>query len=189
MATRKPVIVESLFGELVLPPEGLRWTCVYTKSRTEKKLAEFARKKGISYYLPQKRKVSRYQRREVITELILFPGYIFMVLGFKEKELIAGYGYALNFLTVHNQKELLRELSAIYNVDKTKKEVKPVGWLKKGLKVEISSGSLAGTIGVVESHDKLDQLRLQINMLMQAVMITVDPSTVRILEEFEIDEE
>ncbi|NLK50265.1 MAG: hypothetical protein GX294_06410, partial [Candidatus Cloacimonetes bacterium] len=61
-------------------------------------------------------------------------------------------------------------------------------WLSSGLEVKIISGPFAGSIGVVESHDKIDEVRLQVEILRQAVLVRIDPRDVEIIGKYEIVE-
>nr|MDK2851541.1 hypothetical protein [Candidatus Cloacimonadota bacterium] len=189
MATHKPVIINELFGELKIPPEGKRWTVVHTKPRCEKKLANYAGQNLIHYYLPQIKQKRVYQRRKVITTVPMFPGYIFMILSVLERQTILISGMVVNFIRVVNQKELLDELRSICFISEQDTPIQNCIWLSKGLEVEIISGPLKGTRGVVESHDKISELRLQVNILRQAVMVKVDPKNVKIIGKYEIVED
>lgn len=189
MASHKPVIINELFGELVIPPEHQRWTVVHTKPRREKKLADYAGKNLIHYYLPQIKRRKVYQRRKVETTLPMFPGYIFMILSADEKQTISISGMVSNFVFVPHQQELVDELSRICFITKKNLPMEKSIWLSKGLEVEITKGPFKGTRGVVERHDKLSELRLQVNILRQAVMVKIDPKSVKIIGEFEIVEE
>jgi transcription antitermination factor NusG len=189
MASHKPVIINELFGELKIPPEGQRWTVVHTKPRCEKKLADYAGQNLIQYYLPQIKRKRVYQRRKVETTLPMFPGYIFMVLSVLERQSIAISGMAVNFIRVTHQQQLLDELSRICFISKKDMPMQNTIWLSKGLEVEIISGALKGTRGVVENHDKISELRLQVDILRQAVMVKVDPKDIKIIGKYEIVEE
>jgi len=189
LATHKPVIINELFGELIVPPENQRWTVVRTKPRAEKKLADYASKSLIQYYLPQIKHTRKYQRRKVMSTVPMFPGYVFMVLSADEKQTIAVTGMAVQFLYVSHQQELLDDLSRLFGVTKKEVPLENVMWLSKGLEVEIISGPLIGTRGIIESHDKASEVRLQVEMLRQAVMVKVDPKDVKIIGEYEVLEE
>jgi len=95
----------------------------------------------------------------------------------------------VNFIRVVNQKELLDELRSICFISEQDTPIQNCIWLSKGLEVEIISGPLKGTRGVVESHDKISELRLQVNILRQAVMVKVDPKNVKIIGKYEIVED
>lgn len=189
MATHKPVIINELFGELKLPAEPQRWTLVRTKARREKKLADYAAKNIIQYYLPQIKTTRKYQRRKVVTTVPMFSGYIFMVLRPEERQTIAVSGMVAQFIHVQHQQELLNDLSRLFSTTQKKVPVENVMWLSKGLEVEIISGALKGTRGIIESHDKISEIRLQVDILRQAVMVKIDPKDVKIIGTYEVIEE
>lgn len=188
MSSHKPLIINELFGELVIPTEDKRWSVVYCKPRCEKKLADYASKNSIHYYLPQIKKTRVYQRQKVKTTLPMFPGYIFMVLSAKDKECVSISGYVVSFIRVINQQELLDDLSRICFANKKDVPLQKVLWLSKGLEVEIVSGSFRGMRGMVEGHDKISEVRLQVEILRQAVMVKIDPKDVQIIGKYEIEE-
>jgi len=177
LATHKPVIINELFGELKIPPEPQRWTVVHTRPRREKKLADYAAKNLIQYYLPQIKHKRIYQRRKVVTTVPMFPGYMFMILSVTEQQTIAISGMAAHFIHVRHQQELLDDLSRICFSNKKDVALEPAMWLSKGLG------------GVVESHDKISEVRLQVNILRQAVMVKTEPGNVKIIGEYEIVED
>ncbi len=188
MATHKPVIINELFGELKIPAEDKLWTVIYTKPRCEKRIADYAAKNLIHYYLPQLKTSRVYQRRKVVTTLPMFPGYIFMVLSAREKETIAISGYAVSFIRVTNQRELIDDLSRICFASSRDVPIVQTLWLSKGLEVEITGGALKGMRGVVEGHDKISEIRLQVDILRQAVMVKVDPKDIKIIGKYEVEE-
>lgn len=188
MATHKPVHVDELFGELKLYDDDNVWTVVHTKPKSEKKLADYAVRNGIFYYLPQFTATRIYQRRKVTFDTVMFPSYIFMVLDHQAKQKVLISGYSTSFIKVRSQIELLSELKAINGTLEQKVEVKPGLWLSKGLEVEIMDGALKGMRGVVEDHTKLEEVRLQVNILRQAVLVKVNAKDVKIIGEFEIVE-
>lgn len=184
----KRVVVEELFGELELGSGDKSWAVVRTRSRCEKKLAEYAKRSGIHYYLPLKESVRTYEKSTATFYLPLFSGYLFVCIDYEDKDTLVRTGYVAGFLKVVNQEQLLSELRAIKEIPVKKEEAGPEYWLSKGLEVEIISGPLAGTRGVVEEHDKLHELRLQVNILRQAVIVKINPEDVKIIGEFEIIE-
>jgi hypothetical protein len=86
MATHTPVLIDELFGELAPAPDGQRWEVIHTKPRCEKKLAEYARRSGITYYLPQMDSKRVYQRRIVNFTKPMFPSYLFVVLDPRQRQ-------------------------------------------------------------------------------------------------------
>lgn len=190
MASHKPVIINELLGELEVSPDpDYRWVIIHTKPRREKKLADYLIKLNIGYYLPQIKRKKVYKRHKVVTTLPMFPGYIFVLMGPRDRERIAISGHAFRFMQVNLQEQLIKELKAICFINKKEAPLQPALWLSKGLEVEITSGAFAGTRGVVESHEKVGEVRLQIEVLRQAVMLTIDPQSVKIIGKYQVVEE
>jgi len=188
MATHKPVYIDELYGELELFTDDRNWVVVHTKPRCEKKLADYAKQHQITYYLPQYTSKRVYQRRKVDVNKVLFPSYLFAGVDFKGKQELQISGYTVNFLKVNAQKELIEELQAIYYGRQKNVAMEPGLWLEKGLEVEIVNGPLKGIRGVVEDQSKLTEVRLQVNILRQAVLVKVKTEDIKIIGEFEIVE-
>ena len=188
MATHKPVYVDELYGELELFTDDRQWVVVHTKPRCEKKLADYAKQHGITYYLPQYTDKRIYQRRKVDVDKVLFPSYVFAGIDFRGKKELQISGYTTGFLRVNAPKELIEELRAIYYGRQKNVEMKPGLWLEKGLEVEIVNGPLKGICGVVEDQSKLTEVRLQVNILKQAVLVKVKTEDIKIIGEYEIVE-
>jgi len=189
MPTHKPVLIDDLYGELILPSGDERWMVVHTKPRCEKKLAEYAKRNGIWYYLPQMDSKRLYEKRLVTFTKPMFPGYLFTMLDMHKKQILLLTGYTVFFIKVTNQQQLLDELANIHLSHQPKVELEQALWLSKGLEVEIIKGPLKGVTGVVENHKKLTEVRLQVNILRQAVLVKVNPSDVKILGEYTIVDE
>ncbi|MDD4308857.1 MAG: transcription termination/antitermination NusG family protein, partial [Candidatus Cloacimonetes bacterium] len=175
-------------GELILPQGDSRWMVIHTKPRCEKKLAEYAKQNSITYYLPQFTKSRIYQRRKVEFASVMFPGYVFVIVDHFQKQTLSISGYAVGFIKVNAQQELLEELQNLNRGAAKKADMKPGFWLEKGLEVLIMAGPLKGMKGYVESHSKLSEVHLQVNMLHQAVLVKIDPKDVKVLGEFVIVE-
>lgn len=188
MSAHDPVIIEELFGELLVSGDDRQWIVTRTKARREKKLADQARRNGIHYYLPQQSSNKVYQKRKVKFTKPLFPGYVFICANHPQKQTLAITGLTAGFITVTHQEQLLSELRALRKLPVEKVEVGHQYWLSKGLEVEIVKGPLAGTRGIVESHDKIHEIRLQVNILRQAVLVKVEPENIRIIGEYEVVE-
>lgn len=189
MATHIPKIIHELSGELVEPLEGKKWFVVHTKPRCEKKLVDYANKLGFDYYLPIIKKEKRYQRRKITSFLPMFPGYVFVVLSIQDKDCLTYSGLIVRYLKVTNQKRLLDELGYIYFGKKKDVSMEQAVWLSKGLMVEVCDGPLKGMNGIVESHEKISEVHLQVNILKQAVKVSIDPRHVKVLGEYEVTEE
>lgn len=184
MATHKPVIVDELFGELVIPEGDARWTVIHTKPQCEKKLVDYLKRRDIWYFLAVYDSERVYQHRKVLFTKPLFPGYVFACYEKKDLFTVLNCGYVVRFIKVTNQLELLDDMIWIYQGRQKKTEIEQTDWLETGWQVEIISGSMQGMRGVVQSQSKLNEVTLQVNILRQAVKVHVNPADVRVLYEY-----
>jgi len=94
---------------------GLTWTPVRTKSRQEKKLAQYCELQSVITYLPLKKRMKRYQRRMVETFIPMFPGYVFCALDEEGYNAILPSGtivYRIN-MTPALEERLIEDLIAL----------------------------------------------------------------------------
>ena len=61
------------------------WYVLHVKPRTEKKTEERLKLYRLWHHLPVYRKITREQRRKVVRELPLFPGYVFACMNADER--------------------------------------------------------------------------------------------------------
>lgn len=181
MATNKPIIVDEIFGTLTKAKEGSRWLVVYTKPKREKKLAEYAKKRKINYFLPLILSLRKYKYRKIQFTKPLFPGYIFVKCNFREKNLLQISGHILTFLKVIDEDSFLDELNQIY-LGKTKaEEVEIHDYVEIGTRVEITEGSLKGLKGLVTDNEP-NKIILSVNLLKRSIAVEIKPGTFKIVE-------
>lgn len=180
MSSNNQLEIEQLFGELE-PSAERKWLVVRTKSRREKKLADYARKTGIHYYLPLQNSVKVYQRKKIVFTKPLFPGYLFVKCSFEEKRTLTITGHTAHFLKVQNEQELLSELKQIYQGTKRGADYSKADFLEHGTKVLITAGSFEGLTGYVADQKNISEVVLQINLLRQAVAISVKPDQIKVI--------
>ena len=186
MATHKPVDVDEIYGDLILPEkDDQKWNVIHTKPQCEKKLADFLKSRKIIYYLPLYDSERVYQHRRVVFTKPLFPGYIFSCFNMDEKFNILNSGYAVRLIKVPNQNELLNDLYWIYQSRQEKLELEQNEWFESGWYVEIIDGPMKGMRGTVQSQTRLSEVILNVNILKQSVKLKLNPSHVKVLTEFQ----
>lgn len=181
MATHKPVTVNDLYGDLSPSKENEKWYVIYTKPK-EKKLADYAMEKAITYYLPLKTSLRTYQYRKVEFTKPLFPGYLFVKCDPSEKQALIISGHIVSFLKVMNENELLNDLQQIYLGNEAGAEYEEHDYIEKGTFVEILSGPFKGMKGIVDESQK-NKIILSVNMLHRAVSVDIKHGQVKILKE------
>jgi transcription antitermination factor NusG len=189
MATNKPVECEEIYGDLKPSEENQKWLVIRTKPRREKKLAKYAFKAKINYYLPLTDSTRVYQNRKVHFTKPLFPGYVFVKCNPEERSTLTITGHTAHFLNVRNEAELLEELNQIFKGTKKGAEFRNARFLEAGTKVLITSGPFEGLTGYVENQEDITEVILQINLLRQAVAVSVNSNQVKVLHQRVDDED
>jgi len=136
--------------------EALSWFAVYTRPRSEKKLADALEKLGIEYYLPQLRTRKKWSDRYKWVEEPLFASYVFARIDFVQQSLaVLKTPHAVNFVTTAGaaaaisdaDMELLR--LAVENFAESL-VVRDTSELAAGETVRIKDGPFAGKEAVIE---------------------------------------
>lgn len=160
----------------------LQWQVVYLRPRLEKKTAEICRLNGIPQLLLLRQRTQTYQRRQVTTEIPVFPGYLFVALDPPRKLALQKTNYVLRFLVPDRPYQMLRQLAYVRRVlrlDPTLRTSKP---LKAGRRVRITAGPLMGVEGVVSRLTSTMRVVLTVDLIGQGVVMQVSREQVEPLD-------
>jgi transcriptional antiterminator RfaH len=133
------------------------WHAIYTKPRSEKKVAERLSEQEIEVYCPLIKTVRQWSDRKKKVQLPMFPGYVFVRVSELERaEVLQDYG-VLNFvfwlgkpaIIRDNEIEVIREISAHGNEVNIQSKSFEVGQL-----VTIPDGPFKGMSGKIDKLDK-----------------------------------
>ncbi|MDD3049661.1 MAG: transcription termination/antitermination NusG family protein [Candidatus Cloacimonetes bacterium] len=174
-----------LYGDLSPSEDDLRWTVVHTKPKREKKLAEYALKNHIFYYLPLMESIRLYQYRKVTFTKPMFSGYFFVKCNFKQQQILVNSGHIVNFLKIDSESEFLSDLHQIKSTRDMQAEFCPHPYLESGLTVKFTKGPFKGVSGLIKEVSKSNEVVLQIKMLRQAVSMKADPADLVIIQPYE----
>lgn len=158
------------------------WFVLRTRSRQEKILADALRARGIGYFLPLVRVSRMYCGRNLLVELPVFPGYLFLRGSLEDAYFADRTRRLAQIIHVSDQGRITWELSNLAQVLATRQTLDPYPYLKKGVRVEVRSGPLRGLQGIVEDRARRDRLVLQVEALGQAVSVEIDAAIVDVFE-------
>ena len=148
-----------------------KWYVLHTRSRQEKALAADLKARGIAYFLPLAPKIRYWGTRKATVQEPLFPGYLFL-RGEPEDAYHADRTKRVaQIIAVSDQQRLLWELNNLARALGANAPLDPYPYLKKGVRVEVTSGPLRGVQGLVESRTSIERLILAVDMLGQAVSV------------------
>jgi transcription antitermination factor NusG len=149
----------------------MTWQVAYLKPRTEKKAAEACRLIGIPHYLPLRRRTATYQRRQVTTEIPVFPGYLFVSLDAPRKLRLQQTNHVLRFLEPARPRQMLRQLVYIRRALRIDPSLRPCQTLAAGTRVRIISGPFQGIEGIVDRLSSSMRVFLTVDWLGQALAV------------------
>ncbi len=159
----------------------LVWFVAHTRSRCEKKLAEYCLRARIEPTLPLYRSVKKYRGKTVTFEKPLFPGYVFVQMPAEERMKVLQSDYVANLLDVPSQEEFAAQLEAILKALDTDYEVRLAPTIRPGSHVRIRSGPLRGLEGYVEHRRGLVEVHLRLDFISQAAAVKIDADLLELI--------
>lgn len=147
----------------------MAWYAVYTKSRTEKKVALRLKEVGIEAYCPVKKQEKQWSDRKKVTEEPLFRSYVFVNIDMEKQHIavrrtigVVNFVYWLSKPAVIQDDEIL----AIQQFLSEHASVEVVGnTLHVGDFITIDAGALKGQKAEVMGIKNRHEVRLRIDSL------------------------
>ncbi len=137
---------------------------------------------GIGHFLPLVRQARYYGKRKLMTDLPLFPGYVFLRGQIEQAYAVDRTKRIAQILAVANQEQLDWELRNLHLALSRSAPLQAYTFLKRGVRVEVRSGPFRGLQGIVEDWRTRDRLALQVNMLGRAVSLEIDGALLDAIE-------
>lgn len=164
-------------GRLLLNPSHvseLRWFVAHAKPRREKKLAEYCRRQDIAATLPCYSSAHKYRGKTVVFQKPLFPGYVFLQLESRQKDLVRQNDHMARLLEVFDQETFQAQLRNILFALETSLEVRLAPAIGEGARVRIKSGPLQGLEGWVERRSGMTTVLLRLDFINRAAAVKID---------------
>jgi transcriptional antiterminator NusG len=156
---------------------------IHTRSRHEVKVESALQQKGLEVFLPRVIVRSRRRDRKLLLEVPLFPGYLFIHITLdpvtyhdilKLKSVVRFLGGTTGPSSLAS--ETVDSIKTIINSDRP---YYPGPYLKRGMKVRIVEGPLAGTVGIIqERRDKHRRLVVAVELFRRAVSVELEEEAV-----------
>jgi transcription antitermination factor NusG len=156
------------------------WWAVYTRHQHEKVVSEMLSAKGFDVFLPLYESTRRWKDRRKVLTLPLFPCYLF-VRGGMDRRLQVVTTPGVHMILHRGQDVAIipdSEIEAIQRVAEGPLQVKPHAYLKCGMRVRITRGTLEGIEGILVREKNLCRLILSVEILARSVAVEIDASYV-----------
>lgn len=151
------------------------WYAAYVYSNHEKAISQHLQMKGIESFLPLQTVTKRWKNRVTVkVELPLFPSYVFVKIARTQCARI------LEVPRVHSIVGNRREATVLpeFEMDALRqglreRQAEPYPYLKAGDRARISSGALAGMVGVVVRINSQLRVVLSVEAIARSIAVHV----------------
>ena len=152
------------------------WYAACTRSRHEKSIVRQLEERGIEYFLPLYRSVRRWKDRRKELDLVLFPGYVFVWLPWRERLRVLQLPSVLRFVTFNGLPAALpiSELEALRNGLTQGVYAASHPYLRVGKRVLVRYGPLAGARGILVRKKDNFRIVISIEAIMRSVAVEID---------------
>lgn len=157
-----------------------RWYALYTKHQHEKKAADLLKRKGIEVFLPTYSAIRQWKDRRKALALPLFPNYLFLRTNLDNKiEILQTPGV---FSIVENSGRACEipdhEIETLQTILRTKSQIEPHEFLRRGDSVLIRLGPLAGVRGFLTMVKNQHRVVVSVTGLQKAISVEIELSSV-----------
>jgi transcription elongation factor/antiterminator RfaH len=163
-----------------------KWFVLHTKSRFENVVFDLLIKKGIEAFLPKIKKLSKRKDRKKIIEVPMFPGYLFVKSSFNPEhrlKILKTTG-AVKLIGTKNGPVPVRTeaIESLKLFTMSREEIFTGKGFKKGQKVIITDGAMAGVKGIFEKDTGKARVIVQIDILGRFAYTEVDEENIEFLD-------
>jgi transcription antitermination factor NusG len=157
-------------------PDPAQWFALAVKPRCDKAVAKVLEVKGYETFLPLYRKSHQYATRLKVSELPLFPGYVFCRFDPRTRLPILITPGVSQILGAGNAPLPMceQEIFSLQTAMKAGLTIQPFPFLQLGQKVRINHGVLRGVEGIVIHFKQYLRLVLSITALQRSVLLEID---------------
>lgn len=158
---------------LLRPHEDRRWCALHTRARHEKKVLAACERLAVPAYLPLH--VSRtFSGGKVNTfNVPMFAGYVFAALQPGELSQLKRTNSVAQKIDAEDEQGLLRDLRSVRTVEVAALELELSPSFRRGQRVLVTEGPLAGVVGTVVRYKNRKRLQVAVEAINQAILVEV----------------
>ena len=161
-------------------PEPVQWYAAYTNARHEKYVTKQLEDRHIDSFLPTYHSVRRWKDRRKELDLPLFPGYVFVHVGGKDRLRVLQVPGVVRFVSFNGRPAALdhAEIESLKRAVVSGIDAEPHPYLKVGRQVRIKHGPLAGMTGIlIRKKDKF-RLVISVDLIMRSIAAEVQTADI-----------
>ncbi len=159
---------------------NLQWYAVYTRSRSEKKVARELVKSGIDHYLPLCRSLRQWSDRKKKVALPLISCYVFVHISPREHYVVDQTSGVVSFVSFNGSPVAIPEwqIRNLQILTESYMELENCMDFKKGEQVRVIMGPMAGLHGVITEIRGQRKLVISVEALNFSMAVRIDPRIV-----------
>ncbi len=138
--------------------------------------------RGLDHYLPLRTETKIYQRRKVTVCKPMFPGYLFVSFDPVDRPYLLKTNHVLNIIQPPSEDTLVQQLAQIRQALSVDPTLGATDAIREGRSVRIRGGPFLGVEGVVASARSAGTVRLNVELIGQAVALEIDRDFVELLD-------
>jgi transcription antitermination factor NusG len=156
------------------------WFALQVRTQHERGVADFLRGSGYEWFLPLYKCRKRWSDRIKEVEIPLFPGYLFCRFDPVNRLPILKTPGVIQIVGCNREPSVIdeNEISAIQTLVSSGIPNQPWPYLHTGDRVQIESGPLRGTTGILTDFKGKHRLIVSITLLQRAVAVEIDAALV-----------
>lgn len=153
------------------------WKVIYVNSRSEKKVEERLKEKGIECYVPLKKEIRQWSDRKKTVVLPLINGYVFVRPSIQQRDEVLNQQGVIQYVRYNGADALIRELEIT-----VLRSIESKGYFAEGKfgiepmvgdSATIQYGPFKGLKGIVKSSNKEDLYNIAIESIDYSLTIVV----------------
>jgi transcription antitermination factor NusG len=127
------------------------WYALYSCSRQEKRVGEQIERPRVSCFLPLYRSLRRRKHRRKESDLVLFPGYVFVPMKLEDRSRALQLPGVVRVVSFDGRPAALpvSEIERLRQRLSRSSKIEPHPYLRTGCRVRVSNGLLEGLEGIV----------------------------------------
>ena len=153
----------------------------HVRPRCEKKLVEHGKIYNFPTTLPTYSSTKKYRGKVITFHKPLFPGYVFLRLNLKTRQVATQSNFVANMLEVPDQEEFKEQLNDILFALDQQMEIRVEPAIGVGNRVIVRSGPLQGQEGWVEERFGMTTILLRLDFIGQAAAVKVEADTLELI--------
>jgi transcription antitermination factor NusG len=160
--------------------QALRWYAVYTRSRHEKCVSRQLEGKSFEYFLPTCESLHRWNDRNAVVSLPLFPNYLFVRIRLADRMQIVTVSGVVTVVGVHGRPSPIpdEEIETLRTCFARHIRMEPHPYLAVGRRVRVIQGPFAEAEGILLRRKGRFRLVLSVNLIARSVAVEVDANDV-----------